>query len=93
MSEEVPERFLRRFNALPVGTTTGTYARKRYAATKSVFNAGKSFKLVAGAVGDNDRISLNLYIPASGPRLCPCEMPRDRVIAFVLGYQPDAPLA
>jgi hypothetical protein len=43
-------------------------------------------KLYAEELGGPDRISLNIYAPPSGePALRPCEMPVDKVTAFVLG--------
>lgn len=48
-------------------------------------------KLFAEELGGADRISLNIYAPPSGtPALKPCEMPLDKVTAFVLGAVPDA---
>ncbi len=75
--------------ALPLGTSTGTAHNRRYVATRSLFNAGKSTKLVAEELGGTDYISLNFYDLASGPRLKPCEMPASKVIAFLRSYQPD----
>jgi len=47
-------------------------------------------KLWAEELGGNDRISLNIYAPPSGdPTLKPCEMPIDKVTAFVLGARPE----
>ena len=65
----------------------------RYIATKSVHNNGRSFKLVARELGGNDYISLNLYALKSGPRLYPCEMSSEKVIGFVMEFQPDDALA
>lgn len=79
------DAFLAAFAALPTGTHTGEFDGKRYVVSKSVFNAGKSWKLVAEELGGTDYISLNLYDLASGPRLYPCEMPAEKVIAFVCG--------
>ena len=48
-------------------------------------------KLYAEELGGPDRISLNIYAPPSGaPALRPCEMPIDKVTAFVLGAVPEA---
>lgn len=78
-----------RLNALPLGTSTGRAYEKRYVATRSLFNAGKSTKLVAEELGGPDYISLNFYDLASGARLYPCEMPAQKVIDFLRSYQPD----
>ena len=82
--------FLAAFDALPTGTRTGTSQRRRYRFTKSADPTGKTAKLVAEELGGTDYISLNLYRLASGARLKPCEMPAEKVIAFVLALRPDA---
>ncbi|UWR24084.1 hypothetical protein K3756_03475 [Sulfitobacter sp. S190] len=75
--------------AIPLGTSTGQAHARRYTATRSVFNEGRSTKLVAEALDGSDYISLNYYDLARGARLAPCEMPAAKVIAFVLAYKPD----
>jgi len=81
----VDARFLDAFHALPDGTHTGRYQTRRYVWSKSTFNSGKSWKLVAEELGCSDYVSLNFYALASGARLYPCEMPAAKVIAFVRG--------
>ena len=85
MTATVDARFLDAFHPLPDGTHTGRYQTRRYVWSKSTFNSGKSWKLVAEELGGPDYISLNLYALASGARLYPCEMPAANVIAFVRG--------
>ena len=78
----------------PLGYFTATYAGRRYGATRSVLTGGRSMKLWAEELGGNDRISLNIYAPPSGdPALKPCEMPIDKVTAFVLAAVPEPTLA
>lgn len=77
--------FLKALDALPAGTSRGYYKSRPYHISKTCFAGGKSIKLVAEELGGRDYISLNLYRPASGPLLKPCEMPADKVIAFVTG--------
>lgn len=74
---------------LPQGTVTGRVQGCRYIATKSVFSGGKSIKLVAQELGGSDYISLNYYDLERGARLAPCEMSREKVINFILDFQPD----
>lgn len=76
-------------SALPHGTVTGTAFGRAYVATRSIFNNGKSEKLVAEERGGTDYISLNLYHLAAGPQLYPCEMPAEKVIAFLRAFTPD----
>ena len=93
MRDEVPRDFAQALDDLPIGTVTGHSNTLRYIVTKSVFNAGKSTKLVAEQLGGNDYISLNFYTLRSGARLYPCEMSHSKVIAFVLGFRQDHALA
>ncbi len=76
--------------AVPLGTSTGRAHGRPYVATRSVFNAGRSTKLVAEERGGDDYISLNFYDLARGPKLSPCEMPAAKVIAFLRSYEPDS---
>ncbi len=78
-----------RLAALPIGTSTGTAHGKRYVTTRSLFNNGRSTKLVAEELGGSDYISLNFYDLTAGPGLFPCEMPAQKVIAFLRSYVPD----
>jgi hypothetical protein len=82
--------FLAAFDALPLGGYGGTYDGRRYRIVKSQFSAARSQKLEAEELGGADYVSLNLYRLATGEALLkPCEMPEDKVRAFVLGVIPD----
>ena len=81
--------FLAAFDALPVGTFTGTAHGRSYVVTRSQIVGGRGEKLVAEARDGSDYISLNLYRLAAGPLLKPCEMPAEKVIAFVKNLTPD----
>ncbi|MEO6013782.1 MAG: hypothetical protein ABIQ30_09400 [Devosia sp.] len=75
----------------PLGYFTATYNDRRYGVTRSVHANGRSMKLWAEELGGADRISLNIYQPPSGdPALKPCEMPIDKVTAFVLSAIPES---
>ncbi|WP_298920568.1 hypothetical protein [uncultured Roseobacter sp.] len=76
-------------DALPHGTFYARVKRRRYIATKTQFNDGKSTKLVAEELGGKDYISFNYYRLTTGARLYPCEMSREKVIAFVLAALPE----
>ena len=84
------EAFVAAFDAMPEGGYGGTYEGKRYRVTKTLMATGRSQKLEAEELGGNDYISFNLYRLADGTALLkPCEMPEDKVIAFVLGVVID----
>lgn len=89
LRHEAPQDFIQALGSLPDGSTHGTFKGATYIATKSTFNSGRSFKLVAQELGGPDYISLNVYLLASGARVYPCEMSREKVVKFVLGFQPD----
>ena len=90
MRAPAPEGFSAALRAIPVGTSTGRLDGKRYTATRSDFNAGRSIKLVAEALDGSDYISLNFYDLGSGAQLAPCEMPARKVVAFVMNYCPKS---
>ena len=63
---------------------------RRYRVVKSQMANGRSQKLEAEELGGTDYISFNLYRLASGETLLkPCEMPTEKVVAFVLGLVAD----
>lgn len=77
-----------RLDALPLGYFTARYDGRRYGVSRSVHANGNSMKLFAEELGGSDHISLNIYRPPSGdPLLKPCEMPVDKVTAFILGAE------
>lgn len=83
------QTFLTKLDELPVGYSEGRYRGRRYGTTMSVSADGKRRKLFAEEFGGTDRISFNLYILSGDKvKLKPCEMPSDKVIDFVLGYDP-----
>jgi len=73
---------------MPDGTFTGTAHGTRYIATKSSAAGGRSQSLVAEQLGGPDYISANLFW-LTPPLLKPCEMPAEKVIAFVLDLTPE----
>jgi len=84
------DAFLTAFDALPSGAYGATCNGKRYRVIKSVLVSGRSQKLEAEELGGNDYISFNLYRLASGETLLkPCEMPAEKVIAFVMDVVAD----
>jgi hypothetical protein len=86
-----PDAFLSAFFAIPLGSSTGQSAGRRYIVSRSELAGGKSHKLIAHELGGGDYISLNLYLTdSSGALLRPCEMPAEKVITFVVAFKPDA---
>jgi hypothetical protein len=78
--------------AILSGYGEGVYEGLRYGVTVRKSRDGKRTSLFARAGGDV--VSFNLYRLRSGEgSLRPCEMPAEKVVAFVLGYVPDLPKA
>jgi hypothetical protein len=66
------------------------YEGQRYGVTVRKSLDGKRISLFARALADGDVVSFNLYRMRSGEEcLRPCEMPAEKVVAFVLRYSPD----
>ena len=81
-----------RLSGWPQGYFIARYDGRRYGVSNTAHAGGRSFKLYAEELGGADRISLNIYAPTSGePALRPCEMPVDKVTAFVLGAERETP--
>ncbi|MDR6668957.1 hypothetical protein [Rhizobium sp. 1399] len=75
---------------IPEGYSEGSFEAGRWGATVKRSPDGKRIWLYAEDLAGTDIVSFNLYLlEASGSTLKPCEMSSEKVIAFVLGYQPD----
>lgn len=84
-----PDDVLAGIKALPLGTTTGEANGRRYVTTRTALSNGRAIKLVAEELGGTDYISANLYDLSKGAQLYPCEMPPEKIIAFVRAYLPE----
>jgi hypothetical protein len=75
--------------AIPSGYGEGVYKGLRYGVTVRKSRDGKRTSLFARALAGGDVVSFNLYRLRSGEdSLRPCEMPAEKAVAFVLGYEP-----
>ena len=84
----ISDEFLAAWDALPEGSFDAVYRGRRYGVTRTERNGGRQAWLWAEELGGSECISANLYRLQSGARLKPCEMPAERVVAFVLGAVP-----
>lgn len=82
------EDFLAALARLPDGTFEGRAHGRTYVVSRHTVANGRGEKLVADALDGSDYISLNLYHLVSGAQLRPCEMPAEKVIAFVRDLTP-----
>ncbi len=76
-------------DAISEGTSRGQFHGKTYLVSKSLHNGGRSIKLFAEEAGGEDFVSLNFYETSRGESLKPCEMPAEKVLAFLREYKPD----
>ncbi len=74
-------------NRIPEGYSEGWYDGKRYGVSKVTFNGDRSFKIFADELGGNDFVSLNYYVTQRQEWLKPCEMPEEKVIAFLKQFE------
>ena len=82
------ETFLAALASLPTGYFKAQYAGVPYGVTVERLAGGRQVKLYGEALGGADHVSFNLYLPRSGKVLLkPCEMPEEKVMAFVLGVE------
>ncbi|KQT64014.1 MULTISPECIES: hypothetical protein [unclassified Aureimonas] len=82
------DAFLDRFAALPAGYSEGLYRGRRYGVTVRMSEDGRRSWLFGEALGGGDHVSCNLYRLGERTLLKPCEMAPDKVIDFVLAFQP-----
>lgn len=68
---------------IPTGYSIGLFNGKKYGITKTEHNDGRSVKVFAESLSDEDFISLNAYFTRSVTVLKPCEMPEEKVIGFL----------
>ncbi|WP_345970195.1 hypothetical protein WCX72_00095 [Sulfurimonas sp. HSL1-6] len=75
--------YCEKLRAFPDGAQEVLYEGKRYLMSKETHLGGRLIKLYAEELGGNDFVSLNYYETSSVPLLKPCEMPAEKVIAFI----------
>ena len=76
--------FDEKIRTLKDGSYDVIFENRRYLLSKSTHLNAKLIKLYAKELGGNDFISLNYYRELEDG-LKPCEMPKEKVISFVLG--------
>ena len=85
------DEFLTRALSMPHGYFRGTHDDRPYGVRVEVSDDGRRRKLYAEELGGTDRVSFNLYLLSDGAAIFkPCEMPAEKVRAFVLGFRPTA---
>lgn len=74
---------------LPRGSFGGRAHGRAYIVTVTSVAGGRGWKVRAEALNGTDYISANIYDLSDGPVLKPCEMPADKVCAFLADLSPD----
>ena len=78
------------FRRLPEGHSQGAYEGRRFGLIVRRSGDGRRNSLFARELAGTDIVSFNLYRFTSGKTsLKPCEMSAAKVVAFVLGFEPD----
>lgn len=72
-----------RIDSLPLGYSKVRYRQRTYGVTKTVFDASRSAKVFGEELGGTDFVSFNFYRTTKGNKLRPCEMPVQKVLAFL----------
>ncbi|MBB6628302.1 peptide methionine sulfoxide reductase [Nocardioides sp. KIGAM211] len=72
---------------VPAGWSVAAYDGRRYGVTRSSAAGGRSIGVYAEELGGTDVVSTNVYLTSSGPQLRPCEMPAEKVLAFLAGLE------
>ncbi len=69
---------------IPLGYSEVRYQNRTYGVVRTDFNQGKSIKVFAKALGGTDFISFNYYLTKTDEHLKLREMPRQKVMDFLL---------
>ncbi|MEM7659100.1 MAG: peptide methionine sulfoxide reductase [Bacteroidota bacterium] len=79
--------WIEQVKGLPAGYSEGWFAGKRFRVARSDFSAGRSIKVLAEELGGTNFISFNAYLLKGQWVLKPCEMPAEKVLAFLAGFE------
>jgi hypothetical protein len=72
---------------IPHGYSEAFYQGKRYSLTRTDRAGGKAISVYAKELGGSNHISFNYYLTEKGGQLKPCEMPEEKVLAFLAGAE------
>lgn len=73
---------------VPEGWTLVLYEGRRYGLSRTTRANGKSISILARELGGPDLVSANIYTTSTGHQLHACEMPDQKVLDFLTGWQP-----
>jgi hypothetical protein len=69
--------------SVPDGWSVATYDGRRYGVTRTARAGGRAVSVYAEELGGTDIVSANVYVTGGGEQLRPCEMPAEKVLAFL----------
>lgn len=73
---------------VPEGWTLVSYDGRPYGVSRTMHAGGKSISILARELGGTDLVSANVYATSRGHQLHACEMPDQKVLDFLEGWQP-----
>ena len=73
---------------VPEGWTRVAYRGRHYGLSRTTRVAGRSISVSAVELGGRDLISANVYRTLDADLLRACEMPDEKVLAFLRGWTP-----
>jgi hypothetical protein len=76
------------FSRVPEGWSQWEYDGRGWSVVRTVHGDGRSESLYAEELGGTDVVSANLDRLHGEPVLKPCEMPEEKVLAFLEGLRP-----
>lgn len=76
---------------IPEGWTPALYEGRPYGLSRRTRAGERSVSIYAEELGGSDVVSANVYRVAAGDLLRPCEMPAEKVLAFLRGWSPRSP--
>lgn len=89
-SATVTPDFARALAALPDAYVEGRFHGRRWGLTVRRSDDRRRVWLFAEELGGKEIVSFNLYVVSEGrSALKPCEMSSQKVVDFVVGFQPD----
>lgn len=68
---------------VPEGWSVATYDGRRYGVTRTDRAGGRAVSVYAEELGGTDVVSANVYLTREDEQLRPCEMPAEKVLAFL----------
>ncbi|GAA1776099.1 hypothetical protein GCM10009795_022680 [Nocardioides hankookensis] len=75
---------------MPEGWSSATYDGRRYGVIKTLRADGRAVSVYAEELGGTDVVSTNVYLAGDSVELRPCEMPAEKVLAFLRDAAFDA---